>query len=194
MAVLAGIERNATVTVPKGAKATVLEVSRPALRLLRKLPKFGQTLDDTYRTHGFERVVEDISAATKKTLSKALIDQLRPHARYMVYGKHHVVSREDTPIDKLVLIKSGWVRRSKGVPFHATSPEVVMGMGQNIGVDFLGQGNCLGLEALKTDAKWQYTATLLAPTEVMEIPIASLEPSVRDELASTLATLSYVDE
>src|SRR4030095_16999308 len=70
MAVLAGIERNATVTVPKGAKATVLEVSRPALRLLRKLPKFGQTLDDTYRTHGFERVLEDITKITDQPISQ----------------------------------------------------------------------------------------------------------------------------
>src|SRR5438552_346220 len=56
MAVLAGVERNATIVVPAGGTATVLEVTRPALRLLRKLPKFGQMLDDTYRAHGFGRV------------------------------------------------------------------------------------------------------------------------------------------
>jgi len=37
MAVLAGVERNATVKVPQGETALVLEVTRPALRLLRKL-------------------------------------------------------------------------------------------------------------------------------------------------------------
>jgi len=47
MAVLAGVERNATITVPNHEVATVLEVTRPALRLLRKLPKFGQELDAT---------------------------------------------------------------------------------------------------------------------------------------------------
>src|SRR3977135_1654379 len=41
MAVLAGVERNATVVVPAHGTAVVLEVTRPALRLLRKLPKFG---------------------------------------------------------------------------------------------------------------------------------------------------------
>ena len=61
MAVLAGVERNATVIVPQHAKATVLEVTRPALRLLRKLPKFGRVLDETYRAHGFGRVLEDLS-------------------------------------------------------------------------------------------------------------------------------------
>jgi CRP-like cAMP-binding protein len=47
MALLAGIERNATVSVPANQNAVVLEVTRPALRLLRKLPKFGATLDET---------------------------------------------------------------------------------------------------------------------------------------------------
>ena len=39
MAVLAGVERNATIMVPIHETATVLEVTRPALRLLRKLPE-----------------------------------------------------------------------------------------------------------------------------------------------------------
>ena len=137
MAVLAGIERNATVSVPDNSTAIVLEVSRPALRLLRKLPKFGQSLDETYRAHGFGRVLEDVSATSTKQLSHALVEQLRESGRFMVYGKNHVLCREDAPIEKLILIKSGWVRRSMGIPFHATSPEVVIGMGQNIGVDFL---------------------------------------------------------
>ena len=59
MALLAGIERNATVAVPAGEKAVVLEVTRPALRLLRKLSTFGNILDETYRTHGIGRVLED---------------------------------------------------------------------------------------------------------------------------------------
>lgn len=191
MALLAGIERNATVSVPHG-EATLLEVTRPALRLLRKLPKFGLTLDETYRAHGLGRILEELT--TTKKLSQHVVDQIRHTARYMVYGKHHVLCRENTSIEKLILIRSGWVRRSKGVPFHATSPEVVMGMGQNIGVDFLGEGNCLGLEALKGDAKWKFNATLLARTEVMEIPIASLDSKVRDELLSTFAKLADITD
>ena len=52
MAILAGVPRNATVKASTGTPATVLEVTRPALRLLRKLPKFGQNLDVSYRKHG----------------------------------------------------------------------------------------------------------------------------------------------
>src|SRR6478672_1321018 len=193
MAVLAGVERNATVTVPKHVTAVVLEVTRPALRLLRKLPKFGQEIDETYRAHGFGRVLEDITKITDKPVSQPVADQLRKHARYMVYGKHHVLCREGASIDKLILIKSGWIRRTRGVPFHATSPEVVMSMGEKIGVDFLGEGNCLGLEGVQQPAQWKYSATLMARTEVLEVPIQSVDPKLRSELAATFAGFSNAD-
>jgi Fe-S-cluster-containing dehydrogenase component/CRP-like cAMP-binding protein len=193
MGLLAGIERNATVAIPTGKTATVLEVTRPALRLLRKLPKFGQTLDETYRTHGFGRVLEDITKITDKPISQPVADQLRKHALYMVYGKHHVLCREDTPIDKLILIKSGWVRRSRGVPFHATSPEVVMSMVEKIGVDFLGEGNCLGLEGVQQPAKWRYSATLMARTEVLELAIEKVDSQMRGELVALFAGFSNAD-
>jgi CRP-like cAMP-binding protein len=145
MALLAGIERNATVSVPPNQTAIVLEVTRPALRLLRKLQTFGNILDETYRTHGVGRVLEDLSHISGKSLSLELTGELLRTSRYMVYGKNHVLCQEDAPIDRLILIKSGWVRRSHGAPFHAASPEVVLGMDETIGVDFLGGGNCLGL-------------------------------------------------
>src|SRR5688572_23861399 len=161
MALLAGVERNATVTVPQDQKnAVVLEVTRPALRLLRKLPKFGQTLDETYRAHGFGRVLEDLSLISDKPVGQALAEELRRSARYMVYGKNHVLCKEGQPIDRLILVKSGWVRRSRGVPFHATAPEVVMGVNESIGVDFLGGGNCLGLEGVQQGETWKYNASL----------------------------------
>src|SRR4030095_456704 len=166
---------------------------RPALSLLRKLPKFGQTLDETYRTHGFGRVLEDITKITDKPISQPVADQLRKHALYMVYGKHHVLCREDTPIDKLILIKSGWVRRSRGVPFHATSPEVVMRMGEKIGGDFFGEGNCLGLEGVQQPAKWRYSATLMARTEVLELAIEKVDPHMRGELVALFAGFSNAD-
>src|SRR4030095_11377858 len=165
MALLAGIERNATVSVPSGKKAVVLEVDRPALRLLRKLPKFGQILDDTYRSHGLGRVFEDLRLDTTST---QLANELKRVARYVVYGKHHVLCEEGAPIDRIVFLKSGWVRRSHGVPINPTSPEVVMGVGEAIGVDFLGAGNCLGVEGVTNAVRWQFTASLMARTEVLE--------------------------
>src|ERR1700752_847497 len=112
MALLAGIERNATVAVPANQSAVVLEVTRPALRLLRKLPKFGQILDETYRTHGFARVLEDLTRFTDQPLSEELMNALKQSARFMVYGKNHVLCKEWDPIDRVFLIKSCVLRPS----------------------------------------------------------------------------------
>ena len=194
MALLAGIERNATIAVPANQTAVVLEVTRPALRLLRKLKTFGTILDETYRTHGIGRVIEDLTPITSKPISEQLAQELRRTARYMVYGKNHVLCQEDDPVDRLILIKSGWVRRSHGVPFHAASPEVVLGMDETTGVDFLGGGNCLGVEGVSQPATWQYRASLMARTEVLEIPLDqfSSDPELRKQLAATFSPLATV--
>jgi Fe-S-cluster-containing dehydrogenase component/CRP-like cAMP-binding protein len=195
MAVLAGVERNATVAVPKHGKATVLEITRPALRLLRKLPQFGQVLDETYRKHGFGRVMEDLVPAIKPA-NEAAVRRLREIATFMVYGKHHVICNEQAPIEKIVLIKSGWVRRVRGVPFDAASTGIAVGLGQSIGVDFLGAGNCLGLEGGSKPEKWNFTATCMARTEVLEVPIEPLmdEPALRDQIIAAFAEFSAVDD
>ncbi len=192
MALLAGIERNATITVPANQQAVVLEVTRPALRLLRKLPKFGSILDETYRSHGIGRVLEDLSSITGKPLSGPLAEELQRAARYMVYGKNHILCIEGAPVDRLILIKSGWVRRSLGVPFHAASPEVVLGMDETTGVDFLGGGNCLGIEGVTQPETWKYRASVMARTEVLEIPLNqfSTDPKLREQLVATFSSLS----
>ncbi len=195
MAVLAGVERNATVVVPKHETAIVLEVTRPALRLLRKLPKFGQVLDETYRAHGLGRVLEDLTEGGRSA-NEAIIRKLREIGRFMVYGKHHVLCQETMPIENIVLIKSGWVRRVRGVPLDPASTGVAVGIGQTIGVDFLGAGNCLGLEGAGENQTWKYSAAAMARTEVLEIPIAKLaaEPTLRNQIVAAFAAFSTVDD
>ena len=190
MALLAGIERNATVSVPSGNKAVVLEVDRPALRLLRKLPKFGQILDDTYRSHGLGRVFEELHL-NAPNVSGELLNELKRVARYVVYGKHHVLCEEGKPIDRIVFIKSGWARRWHGIPIHPTSTEVVMAFGESIGVDFLGAGRCLGLEGVENAVHWKYSASVMARTEALEIPLTtfSSDAKLREELATLFARL-----
>ncbi len=192
MGLLAGIGRNATVAVPANQKAVVLEVTRPALRLLRKLSTFGNILDETYRAHGIGRVLEDLRLLTDKPLSEPLAAELRRTARYMVYGKNHLLCKEGNPIDRLILIKSGWVRRSYGVFFDAASPEVVLGMHEGIGVDFLGGGSCLGSEGVTQPEKWRYRASVMARTEVLEIPldVFSSDPELRKQLVEVFARFS----
>jgi Fe-S-cluster-containing dehydrogenase component/CRP-like cAMP-binding protein len=192
MALLAGIERNATVSVPANQTAIVLEVTRPALRLLRKLNTFGNILDETYREHGVGRVIEDITRICGKTLSEPLARELRRTARFMVYGKNHTLCQENEPIDRLILIKSGWVRRAHGLPFHEGSPEVVLGMDESIGVDFLGGGNCLGLEGVTQPYVWRFGASVMARTEVLEVPLDlfSTDSDLRKQLADVFTPLS----
>lgn len=196
MALLAGIERNATVAVPANQSAVILEVTRPALRLLRKLPKFGQIVDETYRVHGFFRVLEDFMLFTDQPLSQELVTELKQSARFMVYSKNHVLCKEDAPVDRVIFIKTGWVRRIRGVPFHAASPEVVIGMDENTGVDFLGAGNCLGLEGAIEPATWKYSASLMARTEVLEISLATFsnDPNLRRQLFDALSGFSSADD
>ena len=196
MAVLAGVERNATVTVPKHETAVVLEVTRPALRLLRKLPKFGQELDETYRAHGLGRVLEDLTEEGRGAANESIVRKLREIGKFMVYGKHHVLCQETEPIKNIILIKSGWVRRVRGVPLDPASAGVAVGMGQTIGVDFLGAGNCLGLEGANVNEMWKYSASAMARTEVLEIPLAELasDPRVREQIVAAFAAFSTADD
>src|SRR6185369_8028686 len=101
-----------------------------------------------------------------------------------------------TPITNVILIKSGWVRRVRGVPLDPGSAGVAVGMGQTIGVDFLGAGNCLGLEGSATNEPWKYSASAMARTEVLEIPLAALakDPKMRDEIVAAFAAFSTADD
>ncbi len=115
MSVLAGQPRNATVVVPSGAEATVLEIQRPALRLLRKLKKFGPRFEQNYREHGLERTLLEVQAATRNAFSAELLEELRQAARFTVYPKDHLLFQEGGSIDRLIFINSGWVRRVRGL-------------------------------------------------------------------------------
>ncbi|MGH9943752.1 MAG: cyclic nucleotide-binding domain-containing protein, partial [Pyrinomonadaceae bacterium] len=197
MAILAGVPRNATVVVPPGATATVLEVTRPALRLLRKLPKFGNSLDRTYRKHGLGRTLEDVRQASDGAFSTELLKQLGDAARFMVYGKNHVLHREGESVERIVFVKNGWVRRVRGIDFNPAILDMTMGLDEeDVGIDFLGAGNCLGLEGVNTERTWKYTATVLARTEVLEISISHLRtnPSLRDAVLKSFPEFSMADD
>src|SRR5712692_5703181 len=102
MSVLAGQPRNATVVVPSRAEATVLEIQRPALRLLRKLKKFGQRLDGDYRRHGLDRTLLELNEATNNSFSPELLEELKEASRFTVYAKDHILFREGNEIDRLI--------------------------------------------------------------------------------------------
>jgi Fe-S-cluster-containing dehydrogenase component/CRP-like cAMP-binding protein len=173
MSILAGVPRNATI-IAADREVTILEMVRPALRILRSLKKFAEIIDATYRLHGLGNVISSIHEEAGEALSAVELVALGNLAQFMAYGKHHLLVQEGKPIEKLFLIRSGWVRRVRGVPIYLditeSTPQSVL-----IPEDFLGAGNCLGLEALDGQATWQYSADLMARTELLEIPLSDLQ-------------------
>ncbi|MDX6404294.1 MAG: hypothetical protein QOH70_1749 [Blastocatellia bacterium] len=196
MSILAGVPRNATVVAaPEGGEVTVLEMVRPALRLLRSLKKFAEIVDATYRSHGLGNAITTIQEEAGDALSPVELVALGNLARFMAYGKHHVLIQEGKPIDRLFLIRSGWVRRVRGVPIYQ---DVNENTAQSVLIpeDFLGAGNCLGLEGLSGQATWQYSAALMARTEVLEIPLADLraDRELCDRVQKAFSEFSVADD
>jgi Fe-S-cluster-containing dehydrogenase component/CRP-like cAMP-binding protein len=197
MSILAGVPRNATIRVPAGAKAQVLEVDRPALRLLRKLPKFGQMLDANYRRHGLGRTLVEVVQAAGDEFGQDLVNRLGRSARFMVYSKPHVLFREGDLIDRVFLIRNGWIRRARGLGYGAVVGDLpIEGLPDDVGVDFLGAGNCLGLEGVERDTRWAYTAVVLQRTEVLEVAMPPLraDKALRDAVVRGFSDFSLADD
>ena len=196
MSILAGVPRNASiVAAPAGGDVTVLEMVRPALRLLRSLKKFAEKVDATYRLHGLGNAIATIQEEAGEALSAVELVALGNLAQFMAYGKHHLLVEEGKPIDRLFLIRNGWVRRVRGVPiFHSNAESTAQSV--LIPEDFLGAGNCLGLEALSGQPTWQYSAELMARTEVLEISLVELraDRELCERFRKAFADFSVADD
>jgi Fe-S-cluster-containing dehydrogenase component/CRP-like cAMP-binding protein len=198
MSILAGVPRNATIiSSDTGKEAMVLEMVRPALRLLRSLKKFAEKVDTTYRSHGLANAIAQLHESAGDALTPVELVALGNVSEFVAYGKHHVLVKEGTPIDKLFLVRSGWIRRVRGVPIYR---DITEGAGASsshlIPEDFVGAGNCLGLEALNGQDVWTYSAELLARTELLEIPLSELrqDRELCDRITETLSGLSVADD
>jgi Fe-S-cluster-containing dehydrogenase component/CRP-like cAMP-binding protein len=198
MAILAGAPRSATIiSSENGRDANVLEILRPALRLLRSLKKFADRIDTTYRAHGLANTIAQLQESTGDVLTGPELVALGNLSQFMAYGKHHLLIQEGTSIDKIYLIRSGWVRRVRGVPIYKEIAAGARAASSSLfPEDFLGSGNCLGLEALNGQATWQYSAELMARTELLEIPLRELQADrlLTDRLAKTFADFSEADD
>ena len=208
MSVLAGKPRNATVFVSPGVEATVLEIQRPALRLLRKLKKFGQLLDGHYRRYGLNQVLLDVQKATHNALTPELLKSLKEEARFTVYAKDHILFQEGDPIDRLIFVKNGWMRRVRGLASspkslrslasNPTLADIVIELDQNVGMDFLGAGNWLGLDAIfcENQLTWRYTTTVMARTEAFEIKLSQFQsnPALAKLISKHLPQFTEADD
>ncbi|HKX32338.1 MAG TPA: cyclic nucleotide-binding domain-containing protein [Blastocatellia bacterium] len=195
MSVLAGVPRSATVRAPSNQPVEVLEVQRPALRLLRKLPKFSESLDTTYRRNGRSAVIQEIRSVTQ--LSPEAISQLEAISQFRVFAKNHVLFRAGEQIRRLYVIKSGW---AKLVP-KTQVMTIAISEGERRNWEtkakgtYVGPSHCFGLEAITRDGEWDHSCTLLGRTEVLEISISKLRqyPELRETLMLAFTNMAPQD-
>lgn len=166
MSVLAGVPRNATIKAPANKPAKLLEIQRPALRLLRKLTNFSDELDTSYRRHGRNATLEDLGLLTG--LSKELVKELTGIATFRVFAKNHTLFREGDETDRIYIFKQGWLKRKQGATTQLDAQAV----------DYLGRGFIFGLEGVTKIERWPYTVTLMSRAEVLEISINKLRQTV----------------
>lgn len=192
MALLSGTPRNASVVVTGNENALVLELMRPAIRLLRKLPKFGKALDRNYRSYGLSLSLGELNEAGNEQLSGDVRKQLGDAARFVVYEKDHVLFREGDPINRVIYVRDGWLQRVRGAEYNPLAAEILLDNDGSVGMDFIGAGSCLGLNAVEASADWKFTATARGRTEVLEIAVSRLrdEEQMRDAVVPILRAMS----
>lgn len=196
MSVLAGVPRSATIRAPKDASVQILEVERPALRLLRKLPKFGEVLDSTYRRNGRATTIQDIATATQ--LSKEAVSQLEAISQFKVFGKNHVLFRSGDRMTNLFVLKSGWAKVTpRNVTRQLTSAENhPRNWNAKAAEAYFGPSHCFGVEAITRDGNWEQTCTLMGRAEVLEISLSQLRkhPELREILLLAFTGMAAPDD
>lgn len=176
MALLSGTPRTATVSVANGAEnALVLEFTRPAIRLLRKLPKFGRLLDRNYRSYGLSLTLNEIKDFSEGRIDPAILKRLDDASRFAVYEKDHILFREGDPINRVIFVRNGWIQRVSGVEFNPAAADLLLESDESVGLDFIGAGACLGLESIDGSKNWPFTATVRGRAEVLEVAVSRLQ-------------------
>lgn len=187
MALLSGTRRTANVSVARdGTPARVLEITRPAIRLLRNLPRFAKALDRNYRSYGLTITLNEIQEFAGLGIDADLLRRFTDAARFAVYEEGHVLFREGDPINRVVFVRNGWIERVSGVEGNPQAAELLVETDESVGIDFVGAGSCLGLDAIVRPALWNYTALLRGRTEVVEVAVTRLRED--EELRSTVVS------
>jgi Fe-S-cluster-containing dehydrogenase component/CRP-like cAMP-binding protein len=196
MSILAGVPRSATVRAPANGSVRMLEIQRPALRLLRKLPHFGQALDRSYRHHGRNQVLQVL--ASVEHLPTEAVKLLEQISTFRVYAKGHVLFRAGEQVKRVYVLKSGWIRMSTAAKTSLLGAQPGYG---NTSWDaaspdsYFGPSHAFGLEGVRQDLGWQHTGVLLGRTEMLEISISELRknPQLLDAITKSLTDLEIKD-
>ncbi len=186
MALLSGTPRTATVSVAARDSALVLEITRPAIRLLKDLPRFAKSLDRNYRAYGLAITLNELQEFTKPNIDATLLKRFNDAARFAVYEEDHVLFREGDPINRVVFVRNGWVERVSGIVGNPRAAELLFETDESVGLDFIGAGSCLGLDAIGGPKAWKYTALVRKRTEVVEVAVTRLRED--EELRSTVVS------
>ncbi len=192
--VLGGVPRMATVRPPPGESVQVLEVRRPALRLLRKFPKFSEAVDSAYRRYGRAEILRGLSTAAHLSLEAA--NRLESVSEFRVYSKRHVLFRAGESIKRIYVIKSGWLRLARGTQLLSVGGEEGQSWDQVAAEAYLGPSHCFGTEAVIRDSEWTQTGVLLGRAEILEISISKLRqhPELRETVLAALNPLAVTSD
>ncbi len=171
MSVLAGVPRAATVRASADRSAQVLEIQRPALRLLRKMETFSKLLDATYRMNGRKATLQDLGQSTQ--LAPELVKYLDSTADFRVFSKNHVLFHEGEQIRRLYVLRTGWARLTRGEPVTDER--------------YVGPIHCFGVDGITRDGIWSETCTLLGRAEVLEISLVRLRQNSEQREESRVA-------
>ena len=176
MALLSGTRRTATVAVASGGvPALVLELTRPAIRLLRKLPRFVKTLDRNYRNYGLTLTINELRQSDNVRFDGSFLKKFNDAARFAVYEKGHVLFREGDPVNRIFFIRNGWIERVSGIAFNPNAAELLIESDESVSLDFIGPGKYVGIEAMGNEnAEWNYTAVVRGRTETLEVALTRL--------------------
>ena len=190
MDVLAGVPRDSTVRAPRNLPVRVLEIQRPALRLLKKLPNFGETLDVAYREHGRAVTIQDICRDAR--LGKDAAGHLEAISRFQVFSKGHTLFRAGELIERLYVLKSGWARLEPGTRMKGVGETGRLKWDAKANETYIGPSRCLGLDAIKRDDEWGYACALMERSEVLEIPISEIRrrPELRERLMAAFSKIA----
>lgn len=190
MSVLAGVPRNSTVRAPRNQSVRVLEIQRPALRLLKKLPNFGETLDTEYREHGRAVTIRDLSRVAG--LNKDAVSQLEAISKFQVFAKNHVLFHAGESIERLYVLKSGWAHLAPRTRMRRAGGAESRNWNTQANETYVGPSRCFGVDAIARDDEWRYTCTLMERSEVLEISISELRlrPKLRETLLPAFSNIA----
>jgi cGMP-dependent protein kinase 2 len=177
MGPLSGQPRTATVTAK--TRAVVLQVPKAVfLELLRRSPEVKERIDRKYIERSLRTHLKRVSLFA--SLADDIIDALANKVELVSFRKGEVIIREGDPGDCLYLIRSGFVKVSRGPLDH----EKIL--------TYLQEGSYFGEMALIRDER--RSANIVAMTDVEAVRIGkrefgqilSLHPEVEQLIQATM--------